>query len=298
MDNNLLKYMAFVKTVETGSFTKAAESLHYAQSSVSKMIADLEKEWNLVLLERDRNGVHLTTSGEQVLPFARMLIDDYRRLESRVNEINGIETGMIRIGTFSSVAIHWLPNIFAEFQKDFPGIEYEMLMGDYEEVEHWIEEGRVDCGFLRLPTRPAFDTISLKKDEYLVVLPKGHPLCEQEQIDIHQLEDQPFLLLEHGGKTEVSDLLEKSQVHPQIRFTTWEDYAIMAMVEKGLGIGILPELILKKIPYEIEVRRLAEPYYREIGIAVKDRSRMSPATEKFMEYLVYRDGNLSRHKKS
>lgn len=290
MDNNLLKYMAFVKTVETGSFTKAAESLHYAQSSVSKMIADLEKEWNLVLLERDRNGVHLTTSGEQVLPFARMLIDDYRRLESRVNEINGIETGMIRIGTFSSVAIHWLPNIFAEFQKDFPGIEYEMLMGDYEEVEHWIEEGRVDCGFLRLPTRPAFDTISLKKDEYLVVLPKGHPLCEQKEIDIHQLEDQPFLLLEHGGKTEVSDLLEKSQVHPQIRFTTWEDYAIMAMVEKGLGIGILPELILKKIPYEIEVRRLAEPYYREIGIAVKDRSRMSPATEKFMEYLVYRDG--------
>ena len=286
MDNNLLKYMAFVKTVETGSFTKAAESLHYAQSSVSKMIADLEKEWNLVLLERDRNGVHLTTSGEQVLPFARMLIDDYRRLESRVNEINGIETGMIRIGTFSSVAIHWLPNIFAEFQKDFPGIEYEMLMGDYEEVEHWIEEGRVDCGFLRLPTRPAFDTISLKKDEYLVVLPKGHPLCEQKEIDIHQLEDQPFLLLEHGGKTEVSDLLEKSQVHPQIRFTTWEDYAIMAMVEKGLGIGILPELILKKIPYEIEVRRLAEPYYREIGIAVKDRSRMSPATEKFMEYLV------------
>lgn len=286
MDNNLLKYMAFVKTVETGSFTKAAESLHYAQSSVSKMIADLEKEWNLVLLERDRNGVHLTTSGEQVLPFARMLIDDYRRLESRVNEINGIETGMIRIGTFSSVAIHWLPNIFAEFQRDFPGIEYEMLMGDYEEVERWIEEGRVDCGFLRLPTRPAFDTISLKKDEYLVVLPKGHPLCEQKEIDIHQLEDQPFLLLEHGGKTEVSDLLEKSQVHPQIRFTTWEDYAIMAMVEKGLGIGILPELILKKIPYEIEVRRLAEPYYREIGIAVKDQSRMSPATEKFMEYLV------------
>ena len=290
MDNNLLKYMAFVKTVETGSFTKAAESLHYAQSSVSKMIADLEKEWNLVLLERDRNGVHLTTSGEQVLPFARMLIGDYRRLESRVNEINGIETGMIRIGTFSSVAIHWLPNIFAEFQKDFPGIEYEMLMGDYEEVERWIEEGRVDCGFLRLPTRPAFDTISLKKDEYLVVLPKGHPLCEQEKIAVHQLENQPFLLLEHGGKTEVSDLLEKSQVHPQIRFTTWEDYSIMAMVEKGLGIGILPELILKKIPYEIEVRRLAEPYYREIGIAVKDRSRMSPATEKFMEYLKYRDG--------
>ncbi len=289
MDNNILKYMAFVKTVETGSFTRAAESLHYAQSSVSKMIADLEKEWNLVLLERDRNGVHLTTSGEQLLPFARMLIEDYRRLESRVLAINGIETGMIRIGTFSSVAIHWLPNIFAEFQKDFPGMEYEMLMGDYEEVERWIEEGRVDCGFLRLPAGSAFDTISLKKDEYLAVLPKGHPLCEQKEIDIHQLEGQPFLLLEHGGRTEVSELLEKSRVHPKIRFTTWEDYAIMAMAEKGLGIGILPELILQRIPYEIEIRRLKEPYYRDIGIAVKDRTRLSPAMEKFMEYLKYRD---------
>ena len=135
MDNNLQKYMAFVKTVETGSFTKAATALNYAQSSVSKMIADLEKEWNIILLERDRKGVHLTASGEKILPYARNLIDDYRRLESYVDDLNGVQTGTIRIGTFASVAINWLPNIFAEFQKDFPMIEYEMLMGEYEEIE-------------------------------------------------------------------------------------------------------------------------------------------------------------------
>lgn len=135
MDSNLQKYMAFVKTVETGSFTKAAQSLHYAQSSVSKMIQDLEKEWKVTLLERDRGGVHLTTSGEQILPYARMLIEDYQKLESHIDRINGIQTGLLRIGTFSSVAINCLPGILAEFQKDFPGIEYEMLLGDYEEVE-------------------------------------------------------------------------------------------------------------------------------------------------------------------
>ena len=293
MDNNLQKYMAFVKTVETGSFTRAAEALNYAQSSVSKMIADLEKEWKMVLLERDRGGVHLTSCGEQILPYARQLIEDYRRLEGYVEEMNGIQTGIIRIGTFASVAINWLPDIFAEFQKDFPGIEYEMLLGDYEEVENWIEEGRVDCGFLRLPTRSTFDVFSLRQDEYMVVLPKGHPLAADEKTDIQRLEGEPFMLLEHGGRTEVTEILERSGVHPNVRFTTWEDYAIMAMVEKGFGIGILPQMILKRIPYEIEIRPLKEPYYREIGLAVKDRKRLSPVTVKFMEYL--KQGSLKKN---
>ena len=105
-----------------------------------------------------------------------MLIEDYHKLESLVDDMNGVQTGIIRIGTFASVAINWLPEIFAKFQKDYPGIEYEMLLGDYGEVENWIAEGRVDCGFLSLPTRTDFDTFSLKQDEYMVILPQGHPL--------------------------------------------------------------------------------------------------------------------------
>ena len=289
MDYNLQKYMVFVKTVELGSFTKAAEALNYAQSSVSKMIADLEKECGVVLLERDRGGVHLTASGEQILPYARQLTEDYHRLESYVEGMSGVQTGIVRIGTFSSVAVNWLPNIFAEFQKDFPRIEYEMLLGDYEEVERWIAEGRVDCGFLSLPTGSPFDTVLLKEDEYVVVLPQHHPLADKEKIAAEDLEDEPFFLLEHGGRTEVTELLEKRKAYPKIRITTWEDYAIMAMVEKGLGIGILPRMILKKIPYHIVIRPLAEPYYRKIGIAVKNKKMLSPATSKFMEYLKYRE---------
>lgn len=289
MENYLQKYMAFIKTVELGSFTRAAQALNYAQSSVSKMIADLEKDWQVTLLERDRSGVHLTTCGEQILPYARQLLEDYQRLGEYVHELNGIQTGTVRIGTFASVAIHWLPNIFAEFQKDFPGIQYEMLLGDYGEVEQWLEEGRVDCGFLSLPAGAELDILSLKKDEYMVVLPQNHPLAAQEKIKIQQLENQPFMLLEHGGKTEVTRLLEQSGVHPQIRFTTWEDYAIMAMVEKGLGIGILPQMILQRMPYQIEIRPLEIPFYREIGIAVKKQKMRSPATAKFLEYLKYRE---------
>lgn len=285
MDNNIQKYIAFIKTVEMGSFTKAAAVLNYAQSSVSKMIQDLEKEWKMSLLERDRNGVHLTTMGEEVLPFVRLLVDDYRKLEAHVNELKGIRTGEIRIGTFSSVAINWLPDIFARFQKDYPEIEYEMLLGDYDEIEKWIEEGRVDLGFVSLPTKNTFDTISLLHDEYMVVLPKGHVLAKEEKINREMLEKEPFILLERGGRTEVTELLERNNIHPHIKFTTWEDYAIMVMVEKGLGIGILPQMILQRIPYNIVKRPLEEPFYREIGLAEKNKKMLSPATQWFLEYL-------------
>lgn len=135
MDNPFLKYLAFAKTVETGSFTRAAGSLNYTQSSVSKMIADLEKEWGLTLLER-------------------------------------------------------------------------------------------------------------------------------------------------------------SGIRPRVRFTMWEDYAIMAMVEKGLGIGILPDMILQRIPYRLEIRPLAQPYYREIVLAMRDRQRLTPAAQRFLSYLRFREGSL------
>jgi len=289
MENPLLKYLALVKTVETGSFTRAAQALNYAQSSVSKMVADLEAEWGMTLLERSKRGVCLTSAGEQVLPFLRKVLNDHAELEGQICRMNGLETGVVRIGTFASVAINWLPNLFAALQRDYPGIEYEMLLGDYEEVEHWIDEGRVDCGFLRLPTLPKFDTILLKQDEYKAVLPLNHPLAQKDFLDYKDLNEQPFLLLEHGGKTEVTELLETHNVHPNIRFTTWEDYAIMSMVEKGLGIGILPEMILKRIPYQIAIRPFQTPYFREIALAMKDRTKITPAVKLFIEYLKYRN---------
>lgn len=200
MENSLLKYLAFVKTVETGSFTRAAQELDYAQSSISKMVSDLETEWGMTLMERSKKGVCLTSAGEQILPFLRKVLQDHRKLEGQICRMNGLETGVVRIATFASVAINWLPNLFAALQRDYPGIEYEMLLGDYEEVEHWIDEGRVDCGFLRLPTLPKFDTILLKQDEYKVVLPSDHALAKKETVAAEDLNGLPFLLLEHGGK--------------------------------------------------------------------------------------------------
>lgn len=124
-ENPLLKYLAFVKTVETGSFTRAAQALSYAQSSSSKMVADLEQEWGMTLLERSKSVVCLTSAGAQVLPFLRRLLQEQQALEGQISRMNGVETGVVRIGTFSSVAINWLPNIFSALQTDYPGISYD-----------------------------------------------------------------------------------------------------------------------------------------------------------------------------
>lgn len=288
MDMNIQKYMAFVETVEYGSFTKAAQRLNYSQSGISRMIHDLETEWGVSLLERGRSGVRLTSDGLKLLPYAKSVCDEFQKLQTQVGELKGLESGLIRIGTFSSVATHWLPNIIKKFQQDYPNIDYELLLGDYTEIESWIIEGRVDCGFLRLPTLPELETIFLEQDQLMAVLPEQHPLAGCSKFPVHALCDDPFMLLEKGAKAEISEIFERCRITPNIHFTTWDDYAIMSMVESGLGISILPKLILKRIPYRIVTKELEVPAYRKIGLAFRNRRGMSLAMKRFLEYIKYR----------
>ena len=288
MDMNIQKYMAFVKTVEYGSFTKAAKMLNYSQSGISRMIHDLEKEWKVVLLERGKSGVRLTSDGMKLLPHAKSVCTEYEKLQMEVDELSGLQSGLIRIGTFSSVATHWLPNIIREFQKAYPNIDYELLLGDYTEIEAWIADGRVDCGFLRLPTYPEFETMFLEQDRLLAILPENHPLARLDKIPVASLCDEPFMLLEKGAKTEVSEIFERCGLMPKVHFTTWDDYAIMSMVESGLGISILPELILRRVPYRIIAKELDVPAYRKIGIALRSKRSASLAVKRFLDYLTYR----------
>jgi len=289
MDTNIQKYQAFVETVDSGSFTKAAEKLSYTQSGISRMIAGLEKEWNITLLERKKNGLRLTSDGLSLLPYARRLCEEYERLQMQVDGLNGLETGFIRIGTISSIATHWLPNMIKAFQNDYPGVDYELLIGDYSEIESWIRKGRIDCGFLIMPVAPDMEYIELEKDELKVILPEGHPLTALERIPLDKLTDDPFMLLSRGDRSEISELFDSRGISPNTHLTLWDDYAVMSMVEKGLGISILPELILKRIPYNIVAKSLEEPAYREIVIAFRSRDTISLAVNRFLNYLHFRN---------
>lgn len=151
-----------------------------------------------------------------------------------------------------------------------------------------MKEGRVDCGFLRLPAHPELETIFLDQDQLLVVLPENHPLANCEQFPVNALCDSPFMLLEKGARAEISELLEQWNVLPNVKFTTWDDYAILSMIESGLGISILPQLILLRIPYHVVIKELAVPAYRKICLAMKEKKTASLAVTRFLEYLPYR----------
>lgn len=281
--------MAFVKAVEYGSFTKAAQSLDYTQSGISRMINDLETEWEVSLFERGRAGISLTSDGLKLLPQLKRICIEHEILMTQIEDLHDMQSGMIRIGTFSSVATHWLPNIIRIFKKDYPKIDFELLLGDYTEIESWIQNGRVDFGFVRLPSKAELETTFLEQDRLLVVIPQNHPLANCKKFPINELLNSPFMLLEKGAKAEISEIFEKHQISPQINFTTWDDYAIMSMVENGLGISILPELILQRIPHKIIAKELEVPAFRNIGIATREQKSLSLASKRFLEYLSYRN---------
>lgn len=279
------KFKVLLKVVELGSLTQAAEVMGFTQSGVSHMISSLEDEFGFSLLIRNRSGAKLTTNGEEILKTIREILKWNEHLEQQVASIHGIELGTIHIGTFTSVGVHWLPGIIQDFQRDYPHIEIRLVEGDYREIEDWIAEGKIDCGFLSLPTSDTFDAIPLHQDPMLVLLPLEHPLSSEDSISFSQIENEPFIMPSQGSDYDVNRMLVKARIKPDIKYTLGDDYAIMAMVEKGLGISILPELVLRGQLRNIRLIELKEKSFRSLGIAVNSMREISPATKRFLNYV-------------
>lgn len=280
------KYEAFIRTIELGSLSKAAINLGYTQSGISHMLNALEEELGCTLLLRDRSGVKITPEGAQLLPHIRNLCNSHRALLDSAKSLHGLEYGLIRIGTFTSVACHWLPNLIKTFQEQHPKIDFELLHGHYTDIENWITEGRVDFGFLRLPSATPYESIMLEEDRLLAILPKDHPLSQIHLFPVEKLSQESFILLEEGTENEISEIFESNNINPSVQFKVRDDYTIISMVENGLGISILPELVLHRTPYNIVMKELDIRAYRKIGIVLKNKKEASAAARCFIEYVI------------
>ena len=277
--------------IDKGSITAAAETMGYTISGVSRMMAALESEVGFSLLRRSREGVTPTNECLRLLPSLREMVAQAEQCRQIAGEMRGLVSGTVAIGTFSSVATHWLPNMICAFRKDYPNIDFDILMGTYPEIEQWVIQGRADCGFLHLPTRADLKTVCLAQDELMVVLPEDHPLAALESVPAEALAEYPFILLDKAGERDrdVMRVFERAGIAPKVRFTTLDDYAVMSMVEHGLGVSILPMLILRRIPYRLALRPLAQPVFRQIGLATRLGEELAPAAKRFLTYLSYRD---------
>ncbi len=286
MDGSITRYRAFIRTVELGSLSAAAADMGFSQSAMSRMISALEQEWNVALLERSRAGVCLTGQGEALLAAARRIVEAQDEFASTVHGLEGATVGHVKIATMASFATHYLPKLICEFLQDHPQITYEILLGDYFEIDKWVEEGRADCAITRLPCSRSLDAVPFAQDEFLAVLPRGHRLAKCEKVEARDLLEERLFLVEKDGNQEVREVFAECGGVATPFFKTWNDHIIMAMVEAGLGVGILPSLILERCPYDIEIRPLAKPAIKTIGLVTRPAVKRSAAVRAFMDTLL------------
>lgn len=283
---SLQKYAALLKTVELGSISQAAEQMGYTQPAVSRMIADLEQEWGVELLRRSRAGLEVSSACEKLLPILRAIQSDCEELDFTVGEFHGIHTGLVRVGLFTSVADMWLPGLLKSFRVQYPNIEFDLVNIDaYAEIEEWIRRGKVDCGFVSMPTVNDLNTRFLMRDELVAVLPPEHPLADAEIFPIAQLEGATFIQCRETADFEVSRFLDRIPYTPSVRYAVGGDHTILSMVECGLGISITHSLIAANPRYNVVWKRFDKGQHRDIGIATAKNARLTSAARLFIDHV-------------
>ena len=283
---SLAQYQIFLKVVECGSFTKAAQLLSFTQSGVSHAVNALEQTLGLPLLSRSRGGVALTADGRTLLPYIRRLCAQQHQLEQAAADLRGMTEGLVKVAAFSSVSAQWLPYILKSFADLYPSIEFEILTGDYyDQIEGWISSGQADCGFLRLPGTRPLDTWPLHRDELKVILPPTHPLAGCGVFPLAAFSTETFIQLEEGDDCEITAAYNALGVRPYARYTIKEDQSILAMVSNGLGISVIPDLMLGHSSYPLAVCSLPQRFWREIGIGVRDKAELSRSTRLFVQHV-------------
>ena len=278
------KYEVLEKTVELSSLTKAAQELGLTQSGVSHMLAAIEAELQLPLLKRTRTGARLTPEGEQMMPYIHEIVRQEKLLRQAAAALHTLVTGKIRIGTFTSVATHWLPAMMMQFQKEHPQVDFQLFNGDYHDIDTWLGDGSVDLAFTTLPARPGCRCTPLYEDALAAVLPKGHPLGQSPVCRVEELAKEPFISLLESSNHDVRRAFHAVKARPNIRFETKDDYAVIAMVRQGLGVSIMPSLLLRGNTDGVEIRPIAPPASRTIALAA---ATDAPAATRFADFAVH-----------
>lgn len=279
------RYIALQKIVELSSFTKAAEVLGYTQPAISQMISSLEKELSIKLLYRSRYGIHLTLEGERLFPSIQKAVAGYQAMLEIAKEIKGLDSGIIRIGTISSISCHWLPGLIKQFQEIYPHVQFVLHQGDYTTIPEWVRTGEADFGFVNPDAISGVKTKFIKTGEMKAVLPVNHPLAKKAYVTLHDLSKEPFLLLEEGALSEPLEAFKLAGLEPSIRLCVHDDYSILSMIELGLGVSILPELVLRKTNYQVAILPIKPVLTRKIGLIMKDKNAMTIASKYFIDFL-------------
>lgn len=273
----------FSLVAELQGFTSAANRLGISQSAVSHAIKSLEQELGVELIRRHQSQVELSDIGQQLLLRARAMLGLANTLQQEAADARGMKSGTLRIGSFGPTSsIRLLPKILGEYRRLHPGIEVHVDEGPDRHVMQWLEERRIDVGFVVLPEE-RFDTFPLIEDQLVALLPVDHPLGGHSSISLRALCDDPFILTEAGSSQLVSRLFVGAGLKPDIRYRCSQLLSTLDTVRRGDGVTLVAELSLPDTPKPGYLKKPLKPAVkRQIGLAVLDQRQSSPATLAFI----------------
>ena len=283
----LLTYQVLKTVAEQGSFRKAADILGLTPSAISHAISSMESELGFSLLNRSKSGVTLTNYGEHLLPYVNAVLNSDESLLQAVAEFNGLKRGKVKVGCFSSVCTSWMPHIMNSFKTQYPDITIELFQGTYDDVVYWIKNGVVDLGFLSVSSAGDIFIEPLYKDRLLCVVPKGTKKCEpKEYMTIEELRNHQFVTQRECTDADIQNFLKENSLNVQSNYHVVDDLSTIAMVANGFGICLMPELVMKDIPYEVDCYQIQPDAYRIIGIATRNPEFMAPAVRTMYNHIL------------
>jgi DNA-binding transcriptional LysR family regulator len=274
----------FSLVAELRGFTAAAHRLEISQSAVSHALKSLEQELGVELLRRHQSQVELSDIGQQLLLRARAMLGLANTLRQEAADARGMKRGTLRIGSFGPTSsIKLLPRILQHYRAAHPGIEVHIDEGPDRQVIQWLEERRIDIGFVVLP-QERFDTFRLIEDQMVALLPADHELAGRDSLSLSDLCHDPFVLTEAGSSELVSRLFNAARLTPNIRYRCSQLLSTLDTVGRGNALTVVAE---GSLPDDNDNRYVKKPLSptisRQVGLAVLDQRQSSPATLAFIK---------------
>ena len=215
------------------------------------------------------------------------MLNSDESLKQVIAEINGLKQGKVKIGVFSSVCTNWLPDILDSFQEQYPEIIIEVFQGTYDDVSYWIKNGVVDLGFLSVSSARDIPIEPLYRDPLLCVLPKGMKKeGSGEFMGIEEMRNHQFVTQRECTDADIQNFLKENSLNIQSNYHVVDDLSTIALVASGFGICLMPELVMRDIPYEVDCYPIRPNACRIIGIAALNPEFMAPAVRTMYNHIL------------
>ncbi|MBR2539638.1 MAG: LysR family transcriptional regulator [Mogibacterium sp.] len=282
---NTQRIKVLLASIDKGSLTKAGQIYGYTQSAVTQMMKAYEEEVGFPLLNKTNKGVEPTNEAEMLIPTMRKILNYEERLSQEIAGIKGIQRGTIKIGSFVSTSVNWIPQVLEYYQKNYPEVEFQIEECGHDEMLQGLNEGTLDIALMSDPEDKRIEFIPLVEDPLFVVFSPKYDLSKYDYVPVDILKDYPFIMTYRTYDRDPHLVFEKAGFMPDVKYYSREDTAVLSMVKSGLGIAILPELTIEEFPGKYDFRMLDPEAYRTLGIGVKSLREASPLTKSVISFI-------------